>query len=461
MGFPKTTETHGIMHRFLVVALVLAGLAACARAGCHSPVSYGPQNTYPILNGTETVTFVKSVPNGHLYTFKVENDGGNTSSTYNLVHVYGTPYEMGYAQGELLKEEASEFISSVWSYLESMVTAYLKDLPKWLADMIADVGLDAALDATEIMTKKYTNPVFYEEMQGLADASGADYKTIVKVHMIAGLTQGACSMFGMHGAPLDPTAEIGLLQLRALDWDMDGPFRSYNQITVYHPVNETYGHSFMNIGFSGFLGGLTGVSSVQLGISEIGASYPDATFGKESRVGDPFIFLLRDILQYDYTVDDATNRMINSKRTCDLMLGVGDGKLDIFHGYEYSSEHLYVFDWDNLRPYNTTWHPRIEDVVYWGMDWDCPSYNEALATQIQKNFGKITPEVAIKDITAPEMSGDNHLAYYDLTHMMIYVSFAASHTDGGNPNAYARQFTVFDANALFDVAPPTSFETDE
>merc|ERR1712065_116954 len=104
-----------------------AGLAACARAGCHSPVSYGP-----------------------LYTFKVENDGGNTSSTYNLVHVYGTPYEMGYAQGELLKEEASEFISSVWSYLESMVTAYLKDLPKWLADMIADVGLDAALDATEI-----------------------------------------------------------------------------------------------------------------------------------------------------------------------------------------------------------------------------------------------------------------------------------------------------------------------
>lgn len=149
------------------------------------------------------------------------------------------------------------------------------------------------------------------------------------------------------------------------------------------------------------------------------------------------------------------------------------------------------------------------------MDWDCPSYNEALATQIQKNFGKvrpfavsvsmgvcvgvcgggdvtystivplvrllhsllvatpstsprclfpcsqITPEVAIKDITAPEMSGDNHLAYYDLTHMMIYVSFAASHTDGGNPNAYARQFTVFDANALFDVAPPTSFETDE
>jgi len=38
-----------------------------------------------------------------------------------------------------------------------------------------------------------------------------------------------------------------------------------------------------------FIGGLTGVSSTQLGISEIGVSYPDSTFGEESRFGTPFI----------------------------------------------------------------------------------------------------------------------------------------------------------------------------
>src|SRR4051794_30810692 len=78
----------------------------------------------------------------------------------------------------------------------------------------------------------------------------------------------------------------GLIQFRALDWDMDGPFRDYNQMTVYHPTD---GNTFINIGFSAFVGGLSGVSNLSMAISEIGATYPDATFGTESRIGTPFI----------------------------------------------------------------------------------------------------------------------------------------------------------------------------
>jgi hypothetical protein len=36
---------------------------------------------------------------------------------------------------------------------------------------------------------------------------------------------------------------------------------------------------------------------------------------------------LRDILRYDYTIDDSITRMDDAKRTCDLILGVGDGKV--------------------------------------------------------------------------------------------------------------------------------------
>jgi exportin-7 len=104
-------------------------------------------------------------------------------------------------------------------------------------------------------------------------------------------------------------------------------FRDYPQVTVYHPSYGN-GHKFMNIGFSGFVGGLSGFSETLLGISEIGVAYPDASFGSESRIGYPFIvsflatlflisqFLLRDILQWDVTIDDAINRMINTRRTC-------------------------------------------------------------------------------------------------------------------------------------------------
>jgi len=205
---------------------------------------------------------------------------------------------------------------------------------------------------------------------------------------------------------------------------------------------------------TGFVGGLTGMSSTQLGISEIGVGYPDSSFGTESRVGYPFIFLLRDILQWDLTVDDAINRMINAHRTCDLILGVGDGKIPEFRGMEYSYSTLDVYNDMNLRPDNSTWHPRIKDIVYWGMDWDCPSYNLVLSGQLKQYYGQITPEVAIQYLTAVEQSGDNHLAFYDLVNMNAYVSFAAPWGVGGPAGGYARQFTKFDVMALFNETKP-------
>jgi len=288
-------------------------------------------------------------------------------------------------------------------------------------------------------------------MQGLADATGVDYNLIVRVHMVAGLTQGACSAFGMWGPALDPNYK--LLQLRALDWNMDGPFKEYPSMTVYHP-NEGDGHPFVTASFQGFMGGLTGASS-NLAVSEIGVGYPDSTFGTVSRFGIPFIFILREILQYDNVLDDASNRMINARRTCDLILGVGDGTYGQFRGYQYSATVLNIMNDENLRPDNSTWHPKFEGVVYWGMDWDCPSFNYVLSGQIKKYYGQITPELAIKYLTSIEMSGDDHLAYYDLPNGQMYISFAKQSFYDGPENAYARQFTRFNLDELFQEAPPS------
>jgi len=269
--------------------------------------------------------------------------------------------------------------------------------------------------------------------------------------MIASLTQGKCSMFGSWGDALDPKSPAKLLQLRALDWDMNGPFRDMPAITVYHPDN---GNSFLMVGMAGFMTALTGFSDKQLGISQIGVAYPDASFGTESRLGYPFLFLLRDILQWDLTVDDSTSRMANAKRTCDLIMGVGDGKMVQFRGYEYSSSVLNVFDDKNLQPL-ADWHPRINNTVYWGMDWLCPGDNIVLSAQIKKFYGQLNPEVAIKNIGSVEQSGDNHIAYYDLTNLQLYVAFAAPHNGQGPASAYSRQFTHFDGKALFNESPPS------
>jgi len=437
----------------LQILLISLFVEAILSAGCGSQTpDYGDPNNYPIADGLANMKLVNQISNGKLYSVTVPNDGGNSVSTFDLIHVYGTPYEMGLAQGKLLRN-TTEFLNRVWKYFEETVEKVLPTLPPWLAQLISDIGLDLALDGTYEATRYWTNPEIFEEMRGVSDGAGVNFNTILRIHMIAGLTEGKCSMFGAFGPALDPTSSTKLLQLRSLDWDMDGPFRDYPSITIYHP-NKGKGYAHANVGMAGFIGGLTGMNENGLAISEIGVAYPDESFGAESRIGVPFIFLLRDILYHDNTIDDATLRIAMTRRTCDLILGVGDGKLTEFKGYKYSYSDIKVVNDVDLIPYNETWHPRMSGLVYWGMDWVCPSYNLVLSQQLKKYYGKLTPEIAIKYTTSVEKSGDNHLAFYDLTNMVMYVAFAAQHNVGGKVEAYNRQFTKFDVKKLFNEPKP-------
>jgi isopenicillin-N N-acyltransferase like protein len=86
------------------------------------------------------------------------------------------------------------------------------------------------------------------------------------------------------------------IQLRSLDWDFDGPFKNHPAVIVYHPSNEKIGNTFANIGFTGWLGMLSGVNEHKMGMSEIGVYFSDASFGKESRIGNVFTFMMRDVI---------------------------------------------------------------------------------------------------------------------------------------------------------------------
>jgi isopenicillin-N N-acyltransferase-like protein len=88
-------------------------------------------------------------------------------------------------------------------------------------------------------------------------------------------------------------------------------------------------------------------------------SYPDATFGKESRIGNVFTFLLRDILQFDNSLEESIQRMNKTRRTCNLILGVGDGKAGHFRGFQYGHSVFNVVADTNLLPTNETWHKPI------------------------------------------------------------------------------------------------------
>mmetsp|Transcript_60711 Transcript_60711/g.130970 ORF Transcript_60711/g.130970 Transcript_60711/m.130970 type:complete len:448 (+) Transcript_60711:69-1412(+) len=440
------------------VLAVAATLAAASR--CQGKPPAGHPNIYPINSGEESATLVASVPNGKIFNVTVPMDGTNTTSHFPVVHLYGNATERGTAMGVIFKEhlQAKAVVDEIWAYFKSQVTEALPGfVPKWLADLIAEMGLDAALGLTYELTKKYTTPEYIEEMEAIASAAGIDYEKIRDMNMIAGATQGSCSMIGAWGDALRDK-EDGMVQLRALDWNMDPPIVNHPLVIVFH----TEHHAYVTVGVTGLVGALTGVSDQQLGISEIGVSYPDDTFGKESRVGVPFVFLLRDILHSDKALDDSIDRMQSATRTCDLILGVGDGKSQAsqgsekkFRGFQYSSSVCNVVNDTHPLPV-APWHEPLENVVYWGMDWICPAETQGLHDHLSAMHGDIHPEGLIQNVTGPQQTGDTHLAYYDLKNMDMWVSFARQSYYAGPENAYDRQFTKFDLRKLFAEPRPTA-----
>jgi len=297
-------------------------------------------------------------------------------------------------------------------------------------------------------------------MHGMADAAGVDYDTIRRIHMIGELTKGDCSMFGAWGNALSD--KDGLLVMRALDWNMDGPFRLYPQLTVYHAqpnsTNETA--AFVNVGWTGWIGSITGVNSEQISVHEIGVAMPDDTFGAESTQGVPFTHVLRDILQFDHTQLDGVSRLASAHRTCDLILGVGGGKERVFNSVQYSASVCNIMNDKNLKPV-ASWHPPLDSVAYHGMDWMCEGYNQILHDQLASFHGNLTALDAIQYVMPIVQTGDLHVHVTDLVAMKMYVSHAQTtgdwspEHDDNSMCAYNRQYTEIDLNGLFATTQPT------
>ena len=172
---------------------------------------------------------VRSVPNASLY-----HVGCPGEDCISVVHLWGSPYAKGVAQGRLMKEDAAGFVNRAYAFFEEQFEQAINGSVPWIppkmAAWAAKVGLGVALDLTADVTKKYTGDYFFDEMRGLADGAGIDYKTVLRVHMIGEMTKGSCSMYGAWG---DATRGGKTLQMRALD-SIRPALSRLPQVTVYH-----------------------------------------------------------------------------------------------------------------------------------------------------------------------------------------------------------------------------------
>jgi isopenicillin-N N-acyltransferase-like protein len=142
----------------------------------------------------------------------------------------------------------------------------------------------------------------------------------------------------------------------------------------------------------------------------------------------------------------AQTHITNAHRTCDLILGVGDGKAEMFNGIQYSASVANFYNDTDMSKLDcavllgrvqcegivyavpeTWYHQRIENVVYYGMDWLCPGvclravfccerctqsnstcitgYDLVLHKQLNQYYGNITAENTMRYITPIVQTG--------------------------------------------------------
>jgi hypothetical protein len=417
----------------LFFLLLLAGLCAANTNPC-VPIS----NSVPIW--TEPAQLLSTVSNGKLYrTTGID--------PIFVLHVYGTPADWGTAAGQLLGNEFREMVygelEHFYQEVQAIVNGSVASLPHFaiepfVVDLISEVGIDGILDMLWKFDEPYISPYFKEEMVALANSTGIDVQILQRLLVGPEFTKAGCSMLGAWGSAT-PTGD--LLQLRALDWDMTGVIQKYPLMTVYHPSDSIYGTTWVNIGWPVWQGVLSGASSNRMSISEkygLLAHVP----GQDMFFGEPFMNVLRRVLQYSTSLSTGLEIIQNANRTCSIWSGVGDGNADEnqFRLVDYDYAHAINYTWSN-SPIT----PTYPDVVYISESELC--FYEQLSKFVN---GTVTVQAVTQTILPQAQTGNLQAVLYDYSDWSLYVANAGPPgTPMPEANAWNRQYTRFDLASLF------------
>ncbi|MCX6381783.1 MAG: C45 family autoproteolytic acyltransferase/hydrolase [Armatimonadetes bacterium] len=281
---------------------------------------------------------------------------GEKGSAITVLYLKGTPYEMGYAQGKLCTTEVRYFASQV--------------APLMLQ------GLSYTPKKTDEVWKLYTKhlrPEYLEELKGLADGSGVSLSEIQRFHAIPDISEWHCSFFAAGGKA---TAGGSLVQIRALDYETKAGIQKYPALIVSQP---TTGVPFVNVGWLGHCGVVSGMNAEGIAMSEIGDDWDKAT---DSFDGRPLNYVMRDTLQFSKTLQEAVDLVQKGARTTSLLYCISSAKEGKVRALKTSHTQCVVYTPKTL-PF-----PTQKGMVYVSMGMDS-AWNGKVGNYLKEAYGKI------------------------------------------------------------------------
>ncbi|NOZ23045.1 MAG: peptidase C45 acyl-coenzyme A:6-aminopenicillanic acid acyl-transferase [Planctomycetes bacterium] len=293
-----------------------------------------------------------------------------------IVYLEGGPYDIGFQHGKFLADETRKLIESTL-YVVGMV--YTMEKGSWFLN---DIRAAAA------RLEPHIPKDFLEEMKGLAAGSGIDYDRVRLANCFPALFH--CSGFAVRGKA---TVDGKLYHGRVLDY-MTRIGLQYN--AALFVVRKKGKIPFVNVGYAGFIGSVTGMNEKKVALGEMGGG------GDGKWDGVPMATLMRMALEDAGTLDDAKRIFSENPRTCEYYYVFSDGKDRSAVGVKAVPERI-----EFVAPGET--HPQLPTPIEDCVLLSSGKRYEALCRLVQESYGKIGPEQAMKFMGLPVAMGKSNL----------------------------------------------------
>ena len=247
-----------------------------------------------------------------------------TLNTYHVLHVAGTPEQMGEQHGRLMRKEVRRVIDDL------------------IVNGEGNFGnrYDELIEGTKVM-EPYQPEECRREMRALAEAAGVKYLDVVAAQLWGDVWRGrpatyakgwGCTSYGAFG-PATQTGEI--LCGRNMDW-FDHGVSEYAAVLIHFTPDK--GLPFVTVTWAGVINGWTAMNA--RGIVVANNNGYDGRHTQLEAIST--CFLLRKVAQYASSVEDGIDLIRNARRACGTNLIVAGGDPPNAAVAEFDSENLEV-----------------------------------------------------------------------------------------------------------------------
>jgi len=322
--------------------------------------------------------------------------GGNI-----ILHLSGSPYEMGFQHGILLKKEINQGVVDDFANPLRNVDGY-NDLPEIIIWFVMKY-----LEFTVYAPLEDNIPLEYlQEIKGIADGAGLDFRTVFFANFLSDMmmvmikddfsgkfkvSHGvlSCSEFAVaNEATIDGKLIIG----RNTDYSGQGRWMKNQTIFIYRPKD---GHSYVNVGTAGIIKCNAGMNDKGITVGGHFMAFDNATAD-----GVSFAILENEIMRKASCLDEAVAIIRSNKIAGSWGLFIADGNTRKAIAVEANSEIIAVRHMENDSIYQTNYALSSDmmnhDIFRKNNMFmrDIGGRYRDLGLLISKNYGNIAPEIA-------------------------------------------------------------------